>query len=376
MQKYFLIAGETSGDLHASRLIKQIRINNEDASFEGLGGDMMLQQGCRLHVHIREMAFMGIVDVLRHSKQIRNNFRIAKKALLDARPQVLILIDYPSFNLRMAEFCKKNLPKTKIVYYIPPKIWAWKTWRVHRIVKLCDQVLCIFPFEPDFYAKYGYKAEYVGNPTAEEMTDFISSQKGKQTTPVLDSKYIAVLPGSRLHEVKKCLPRMLKAALQQEGYGVVIAGMSSLPVSAYEDVLKKVDNPRIRLVLDHTSEVVSGAEAAIVNSGTATLEAALLGCPMTSVYHLNIGPLLYQLRPLLFSIPYFTLVNIIANKEVIREWLAYRFTIENVSADLKDILENPLRRQNMLCEFEGIRATLGAQRAAEQAAVLITKCEK
>ena len=165
--KYFLIAGEASGDLHASNLMKALREKDAQAVFMGLGGDKMRAEGCKIYVDYREMAYMGIVAVLQNLGKIKRNFHIAKQALLNERPKVLILIDYPSFNLKIAKFCKEHLPQTKVVYYIPPKIWAWKKWRVHDIAKYCDEILGIFPFEPAFYAKYGYKCDYIGNPTAD-----------------------------------------------------------------------------------------------------------------------------------------------------------------------------------------------------------------
>ena len=171
MSNYFLIAGEASGDTHAAELIQQIRLRDPDARFAGLGGDKMRAAGCQLYQDYRHMAFMGFAAVIQHWKDVKTNFRIAHEALFKEQPDVLILIDYPSFNLRMAAFCKRHLPQTKVIYYIPPKVWAWKRRRVHKIAKLCDEVLGIFPFEPAFYARYGYRCTYVGNPTAEEIAN-------------------------------------------------------------------------------------------------------------------------------------------------------------------------------------------------------------
>ena len=205
MATYFLIAGEASGDRHAAELIKQIREQDPQAQFIGLGGDQMVAAGCRLYQHIRQMAFMGYAAVLRNLGQIRRNFRIAEEALLTEQPDVLILIDYPSFNLRMAAFCRKHLPDTKIYYYIPPKVWAWKKRRVHRIARLCDEVLGIFPFEPAFYARYGYQCTYVGHPTVEEIERI---QKTDRFQVDLRIQTIALLPGSRPTEISHCLPTM------------------------------------------------------------------------------------------------------------------------------------------------------------------------
>lgn len=364
--KYFFIAGEASGDLHASRLMEALKKAEPQARFAGMGGDRMAAAGCMIVRHISDMAFMGIVDVVRHASTIRRNMSIARAALTKQRPDVLVLIDYPSFNLRMAAFCRKHLPDTKIVYYIPPKVWAWKRWRVHRIARLTDLVLCIFPFEKDFYRSYGYEAVYAGNPTCEELQDTIAETLNAEEKPA--DEYIAVLPGSRRHEVKQCLKRMTEAALRQKGYEVVVARTSAVEEQVYTDILKQTDSSRIRLVTDKTRAVVAGAKAAVVNSGTATLETALLGCPQAAVYHLAVGRLLYKFKPLLFKIPYFTLVNIIAGEEVIKEWLAYRFTTDNVAADLSDILGNDSRRERMLQGYEKIRSALGASHASAEAA--------
>ena len=177
MTKFFIIAGEPSGDLHGSRLITKIKSHQVDATFVGMGGDKMQVAGCKLVRHISDMAFMGIVAVVKNLNKVQENFRIAKSTLINEQPDVLVLIDYPTFNLKIAAFCKKHLPNTKIVYYIPPKVWAWKTWRVHTIGKLCDRILCIFPFEVNFYKRYGYTAEYIGNPTLEEIDEYLENKE-------------------------------------------------------------------------------------------------------------------------------------------------------------------------------------------------------
>ena len=365
MARYFLIAGEASGDRHAAELIKQIQLREPDAHFAGLGGDRMAATGCHLYQDYRRMAFMGFVAVLSNISQVRRNFQIARQALLDEHPDVLILIDYPSFNLKMAEFCKKQLPDTKIIYYVPPKIWAWKSWRVHTIARLCDEVLGIFPFEPAFYAKYGYNCRYIGNPTAEQM-----AQIRKPETPT--AKTIVILPGSRQFEIQHCLPRMLAAARQFSDYTITVTAAPGIEDAFYTPFLRKGET----LTRD-TYNAVQEARAAIVNSGTATLETALLGCPQVAVYHLRPAFLIALIRwaqPLLFSIPYFTLVNIIAGKEVIKECIANDFTVENVTNELHRILTDETYTKNMLASYEHIRSLLGDQPAAGTAASIITNC--
>ena len=362
--KYFLIAGEASGDLHAAALIAQLRSRDPEAQCTGLGGDRMEAAGCLLHQHIRKMAFMGFAAVLKNLGQIRRNFQIAQQALLADQPDVLILIDYPSFNLKMAAFCRRHLPQTKIYYYIPPKVWAWKRRRIHRIARLCDEVLGIFPFEPAFYAKYGYRCTYVGNPTAEEMVKV----RGERLE--VRGETIAILPGSRPSEISHCLERMLTAARQYPDYQRVVCAAPGIDDAFYAPYLQEGET----LTRD-TYSAVQQAKAAIVNSGTATLETALLGCPQVAVYHLALSRLIGLIRwaqPLMFSIPYFTLVNIIAGKQVIRECVANEFSTANVANELGRLLTDEAYTKNMLAEYEHIHSILGTHPAAERAAEIIT----
>lgn len=370
--RYFLIAGEASGDLHAARLIEELRKRDPGASFTGLGGDKMREAGCKILVHYREMAYMGIVAVLKNLRKIQANFRTAKAALLRGKPDVLVLIDYPSFNLKMAAFCRKHLPDTKIYYYIPPKVWAWKTWRVHRIARLCDEVLGIFPFEPPFYARYGYHCRYVGNPTAEEIALWKTQHES-----IPREKIIAILPGSRKGEISKCLPTMVAAAqrvaeqiAKQEGdrYEIVVAGAPGIDDRFYAPYLSGTG---IRCTRD-TYRLVSQAAAAVVNSGTATLETALLGCPQVAVYHIACSKHLMWLKPLIFSIPYFTLVNLIAEREVIKELVGGYFTQANIEQELTRLLTEPAYRLTMLSAYEDISRRLGTTPAAENAKEAIT----
>ena len=365
MAKYFLIAGEASGDTHAAALIKQIRIQDPLAQFIGLGGDQMVAAGCRICQHIRQMAFMGYAAVLRNLGQIRRNFCIAEEALLEEQPDALILIDYPSFNLRMASFCRKQLPQTKIYYYIPPKVWAWKKRRIHRIARLCDEVLGIFPFEPAFYARYGYQCTYVGHPTMEEISNG-KRQKAKSER----NKTIALLPGSRPSEISHCLPTMLAAARRFPDYRIVVSAAPGIEDVFYAPYLRDGET----LTRD-TYSTIQQAKAAVVNSGTATLETALLGCPQVAVYHLACAWLLGWLRwaqPLIFSIPYFTPVNIIAGKELIRECVANQFTEANLTAELQRLLTDESYQKEMLADYEHLITLLGTQPASITAAQIIT----
>lgn len=358
--KFFLIAGEASGDLHASNLMKALRAKHAEATFMGLGGDKMREAGCQLYVDYREMAYMGVVAVLQNLGKIQRNFQIAKQALLQAQPDVLILIDYPSFNLKIAKFCKQHLPQTKIVYYIPPKIWAWKEWRVHQIAKCADKILGIFPFEPAFYAKYDYQCQYVGNPVADSIRAFKSKNRKAES-----AKIIAILPGSRRSEISKCLPTMLAAARKVAGteYRIVITAAPGVEDGFYASYLQGEELTR------NTYDLLSQAYAAVVNSGTATLETALIGCPQTAVYHVAGSKYLEKiLKPILFRIKHFTLVNIIPNKEVIQELIASRFTEENIANELYRLIKDEHYRTTMLVEYKKLWDILGESSAAENAA--------
>lgn len=365
MKKVFFIAGEASGDLHASNLMRAMLRLQPDLRLAGLGGDLMAQAGCHLYQNYREMAFMGFVAVMKNIDKVKRNFQIAKKALLMEKPDLLVLIDYPSFNLKMAAFCREYLPETKIVYYIPPKVWAWKSWRIHKICQLSDRVLGIFPFEETYYKKRGYACAYVGNPTVDSVREYQETN----ATPTERTLALAILPGSRKGEISKCLPKMLRAAqdvCQQLGDRPIwIAGAPGIDASFYSQWAG--DLP---VVFGDTYRLLSTAEAAIVNSGTATLEAALLNCPQVPVYHITCGWLDF-LRPLVFPSPFFTLPNIIMQREVVREKIASKFTVKEVRDELLRLLTDPAYKQQQLADYEAIRATLGTQRAAETAASLM-----
>lgn len=363
--KYFLIAGEASGDMHASNLMAALRKKDLQACFVGLGGDKMRAQGCQLYVDYREMAYMGFVAVFKNLGKIKRNLQVAKQALWDERPDVLVLIDYPSFNLKIAKYCKKYLPNTKIIYYIPPKIWAWKEWRVHEIARCCDEVLGIFPFEPAFYAKHGYKCQYVGNPTADCIRSWSLEAKGNEAK---GKETIAILPGSRKSEICKCLPTMLAAARVVAGdrYRIVVTAAPGIDETFYAPYLHGEELTR------DTYALLENAHAAVVNSGTATLETALIGCPQTAVYHVAGSKYLEKLlKPLMFKIKYFTLVNIIPDKEVIQELVASRFTQENVERELRRLLEDEDYRARIKADYVQLWQILGEQSAADGAAEVI-----
>ncbi len=366
--KYFIIAGEASGDLHASNLMRELRIADTQAEFCFLGGDLMQAQGGKMIKHYRDMAFMGIVAVLKNARTVLRNLRDCKQAIADFQPDVLILVDYPSFNLRMARFAKENL-NTKVYYYISPKLWAWKEYRIKEIKRYVDKMFTIFPFETAFYAKHNYQVEYVGNPTVDSIctrphqdqsfADFCTENK-LPTKPI-----IAVLAGSRKQEIVGCLPRMVDAALRFPDYQVIIAGAPGIEADVYNSILK---DRNVSVVFGKTYELLQQARAAVVNSGTATLETALIGTPEVVVYHVPLGRIGYFVKEMVVRVKFVSLVNIVAEKLIVKELLAHLFTVKNIAAELDLILNNTAYRETMLQNYSITKKALGEPGTAERAA--------
>jgi len=366
--RYFIIAGEASGDLHASNLMRELRIADTQAEFCFLGGDLMQAQGGKMIKHYRDMAFMGIVAVLKNARTVLKNLSDCKQAITDFRPDVLILVDYPSFNLRMARFVKENL-NTKVYYYISPKLWAWKEYRIKEIKRYVDKMFTIFPFETAFYAKHNYDVEYVGNPTVDSVctrphqdqsfADFCSENK-LPAKPI-----IAILAGSRKQEIVGCLPRMVDAGLRFPDYQVIIACAPGIEADLYNSVLKSRD---VSVVFGKTYELLQQSKAAVVNSGTATLETALIGTPEVVVYHVPLGRIGYFVKEMVVRVKFVSLVNIVAEKLIVKELLAHLFTVKNIAAELDLILNNTTYRQTMLQNYSIIKKALGEPGTAERAA--------
>lgn len=364
MKTFFLISGEASGDLHASRLIRALRSRESDARFVGFGGYRMQAEGCELIQHYREMSYMGFVDVALNAHKVCHNFALAKQSLLRIQPEHLILVDYPSFNLRIARFCRRHLPDTRITYYIPPKAWAWKQRRVHAIARLTHQVLGIFPFEEDFYSRYGYRCTYVGNPTVESVSSW--QQAHPNEAHVVRQPIIALLPGSRPSEIRHCLPVMLRAARRvANGRRIVVTAAPGIEDSFYTPYLEDETLTR------DTYALVSCASAAVVNSGTATLEAALLHCPQVAVYYVAGSSWLGWLRPIIFRTPWFTLPNIIARRTVIKELVGNQFREQTIAEELALLLHDEAYKRDMLVGYEHISCILGTDTASHRAAELI-----
>lgn len=360
--KFMLIAGEASGDLHASHLISALRAECNDAKFTFLGGDMMARAaGVSPKVHIREMAFMGFSEVLRHLPAIRRNLKTARQMLRDERPDALILVDYPSFNLKVAQTAKKlGVP---VFYYISPKVWAWKEHRVKAIRRLVDKMFVIFPFEVDFYRdRHDYAVEYVGNPTLNEVDDAIRTMPDRATflaeNSLRDRPIIALLPGSRLGEIRNNLSVMTAVTDRFPQYRGVIAGAPGIPVEVYRNF---TDLP---VIYNQTLTLLRHSRVALVTSGTATLEAALVGTPQVACYRSNGSKLAYNLMKRLLKVDFVTLPNLIADREVIPEMLLHECTPDSVTEKLITLLCDGEALQAMIRGYDEIRARLAAPATA------------
>lgn len=359
---YFLIAGEASGDLHGAALIRELSGNDPSAAFTFFGGDMMqAESGKAPLVHIREMAYMGFSEVLRHLADIRRNLRAAIRVLDAKKPDALILIDYPSFNLRVArEAAKRNIP---VFYYIPPKVWAWKKWRTKTILRLCNKVFTIFPFEVDFYnsyagGKYAGKNQlvYAGNPSVEEVRrqlaeastheDFLLKYRFRPNRPL-----VALMPGSRKGEIRANLPVMLEAMDRFTQYKALIIGAPGIEDKFYSSFLAGREVPVVRE--KSTPAVLAHCRGALATSGTATLELALCSVPQVAMYRSNGSKLAYKLMSKVLSVPFVTLPNLIAGREVIPELLLHECTSDNVSGKLSCLLRPDA--PDRLAQLEGYK---------------------
>jgi lipid-A-disaccharide synthase len=359
--KYYLIAGEASGDLHASNLMKALKANDPLAEFRFWGGDRMQAEGGTLVKHYRELAFMGFTEVLLNLRTILRNLSFCRADLLAHRPDVVILVDYPGFNLRIARFAAKN--NIRVFYYIAPQIWAWNQSRVAVIRKTVDKVFSILPFEKDFYARHGYDADYVGHP----LLDAIEQMQSNIVTPSEGEKQVVLLPGSRTQEISRMLPVMLEVSRNLPGYRYRIAAAPSLPLDYYQSFLK--DYPEVELVFGKTYELLQSAHAALVTSGTATLETALFGVPQAVCY--KAGTISYLIARRLVKISWISLVNLIMDKEVVREFIQDRMNTELLTAELKDLCENPTRRTLIKNEYDSLRNRLGEPGASQRTAALM-----
>ena len=372
--KYYLIVGEASGDLHASRLMRSLKKYDELAEFRFFGGDLMAAEGGTRVKHYKELAYMGFVPVLLHLGTIFSNMKRCKEDIVAWKPDVVILVDYPGFNLNIAKFLKKNT-LIPVYYYISPKIWAWKEWRIKSIKCDVSEMFSILPFEVPFYEqKHKYPVHYVGNPTAQEVAEFRAGYH--QTYEEfcrennLDSRkpIIALLAGSRLQEIKDNLPAMIEVAERFEDYQMVLAGAPSIEDEYYD---KFLEGTPVRVVKNKTYQLLSHTTAALVTSGTATLETALFNVPQVVCYETPLPKLIRFAFNHVLKVDYISLVNLVANKEVVPEMFADKFTIDGIANELYKIMPGQPARERMLAEYQEVLRELGSKVAPDEAASIM-----
>ena len=370
--RYYLIVGEASGDLHASHLMQSLKNLDTDAQFRFFGGDMMKAVGGTCVRHYRDLAYMGLVPVLLHLPMILSNMRMCKDDIISWQPDCVILVDYPGFNLKIARFVKSrtNFP---VYYYISPKIWAWKEYRIKNIKRDVDELFSILPFEVDFFeGKHHYPVHYVGNPTADEVRQFLTCNHPDNlkfsVSPA--QPIIALLAGSRKQEIKDNLPAMLEAVKSYEDYyQIILAGAPGIEADYYAPFVK---GRKVQVIYNQTYALLSQAHTALVTSGTATLEACLFRVPQVVCYKLPLPVIADYLRRHLLKVKYISLVNLIADREVVTELLGRTFTVDNIRAELDKILEGPARETMLEC-YDEVSRRLGDQIAPVNAASLIIK---
>ena len=367
--KYYLIVGEASGDLHASCLMHSLKEKDHDAEFRFFGGDLMAAEGGTIVRHYRELAYMGFIPVLLHLPTILKNMKMCKRDIVEWRPDVVILVDYPGFNLKIAKFLKQKT-SIPVFYYISPKIWAWKEYRIKNIKRDVDQLFSILPFEvPFFEVKHHYPIHYVGNPTADEVRRFKASYDGR--FPTFSKPVIAILAGSRLHEIKDNLPVMLRATDHlADRFQLVVAGAPSVPHDYY---LQFFGNRKVEIVYDQTYPLLKNAHAALVTSGTATLETALFDVPQVVCYATPLPRLISVLRHILLKVKYVSLVNLIADREVVKELVAADYSEENVRREIDAIIADGPQRNAMKEGYAEVWRRLGKESAPDNAARQIVK---
>jgi lipid-A-disaccharide synthase len=368
--KYYIIAGEASGDLHGSNLMKALKIKDNKAEFRFWGGDLMQKVGGALVKHYKDLAFMGFLEVAKNITTILKNIKFCKNDILTNQPDLLVLIDYPGFNLRIAEFAKKN--GVKVIYYISPQLWAWKENRVEKIRNYVDEMLVILPFEKDFYQKHGVHSHFVGHPLLDAISGLksIDFEDFKQKNNLNEKKIIALLPGSRAQEVKKMLALMTSVKSQFPHYQFVIAGAPSLGKEFYENFVED----GVSFVSNKTYDLLRCSTAALVTSGTATLETALLNVPEIVCY--KSSQFSYEIgKRVVKNIKYISLVNLIMDQEIVTELIQNQLNTKNLVLNLREILTET-KREQMLKDFEKLRQKLGGKGASKNAADIIINAIK
>jgi len=351
--RYYIIAGEASGDLHGSNLIKELQQLDANTNIRCWGGDKMQATGATLVKHYKDLAFMGFIEVVKNLNTIFKNLAFCKKDILEFKPDALILIDYPGFNLRITKWAKAQ--GIKIIYYISPQVWAWKESRVKMIKECVDKMLVILPFEKDFYKKWNYEVEYVGHPLVKVIDDFkVKSEELRIKDLKPNTKQIALLPGSRKQEILIKLPIMLEVSKQFPDYQFVVAKAPGIEESFYTDLLAPYIN--VSYVSNKTYDLLNTAKAALVTSGTATLETALFGVPEVICYKGN--AISYQIAKRLIKVKYICLVNLIMDKEVVKELIQDELTAENITKELKEVLNNKERIEKINADYTALKNLL------------------
>ncbi len=370
--RYYLIVGEASGDLHASNLMRALQLEDSNAEFRYYGGDLMRGVGGSLVKHYREMAYMGFVPVLLHLRTILKNMKACKRDIMEWKPDVLILVDYPGFNLDIAKYIRKH-SDIPIYYYISPKIWAWKEHRIKNIRRDVDELFSILPFEVEFYERHHYPIHYVGNPCVDAVEGFKSSEKGQETGEMFRRSFglsakplIAVLAGSRRQEIKDNLRIMMQTAQQFADYQFVIAGVSTIEEEYYRRFIPK--DMDVKLVFDQTYRLLQQSEAALVTSGTATLETALFDVPQVVCYYTACGKLFNALKRMILKVKYISLVNLIVNREIVVELIGDQMNTRRLEAELRKILKGGEARSRLLADYAEMRNRLGDAGASQRAA--------
>lgn len=369
--KLFLIAGEASGDLHGSNLIKALKQKNQSIKLAFWGGDLMEKAAdIKPLKHYKELAFMGFIEVIKNLGEIFKNFKLCKQHIVDFKPDAIVLIDYPGFNLRIAKWAKSQ--NIKVYYYISPKVWAWKEKRVYKIIKYVDTLFTIFPFETEFFKKYNYPVEYVGNPLIDAIHDYKKEQNKelnfKLRNNLSEKPIIALLPGSRKQEVSTKLPVMLESTKNLDRYQFVIAGAPSLDLDFYKPF---IENHDASILFGQTYDILENAEAALVTSGTATLETALFKVPQVVCYIAS--PISYAIAKRLIKIKFISLVNLIFDKEVVRELIQHECNPTLIREELNTLLIGGPKREKQIKEYEHLIELLGNGSASEKVATFIGK---
>lgn len=362
--KYYLIAGEASGDLHGSNLMKALMIKDQTAEFRYFGGDLMMAVAPGLAMHYSEMAFMGFVEVVLNLSSIFKNIKTAKQDIQSFKPDVVILIDFPGFNLKIADFAYKN--GFKVFYYISPKVWAWNQKRVLKIKKIVDRMFCILPFEVQFYKSWGMQVDYVGNPILDAIEDNQPDHLFKINHNLDTRPIIALLPGSRKQELERVLPEMIKTADRFSEFQFVIAGAPSFGEEAYSSYLK---GRKITVIFNQTYNLLLNSKAAIVTSGTATLETALLKIPQIVVYKGN--PVSIAIARALVKIKYISLVNLVMDQAIVKELIQEECTSQKIGDELDLILNDIPYRTAMLINYDELALRMGEPGASARAAALM-----